>query len=270
MSRGQIPTDKMKSIQERLPDLSDVMRKVRILSPDTISIRTGPKSRIPIAAVCFNDAFSTLEETHYAIRESYAHEVWYREETNPPDQLTSNYFVRFYCDDAALRLYAAIEHLANAILAMVPTNKSILKRYRSKRVNLAAAVRKYLVNHRPNHSVTKSVSKLAQSQDWIQTLDYRGLWVHQQPPLVSGFGMQWKRNVRWQEIIVDGNVTGFRLYGGSGGDKADLTVEELRRRTGSAFALFVQVYDEVLDFYLRLLARKKIRLKGNSLTVKLP
>jgi hypothetical protein len=269
MSRGQISTEKLNDIGQKLPSLSEVMRIVRILSPDTISLKCGPKSRVPIAAVCLNDTLSTLGEAKYALREAYAHEVWYQEESQPPNELTSNYFIRFYCDDVTLRLYAAGEHLAHAILAMIPTNRNILKKYRTKRISLAASLGKYLMLHRPKHSITKSVARLAESNDWKRTLEYRGLWVHEQPPLVSGFGIQWRRNVRWEEINVEGTVTGHRLYGGGSGDKPGLSVQELRTFVVGAFSLFVEVFNEVLQFYMKVLSRKRIRLKGNSLRVKL-
>jgi hypothetical protein len=269
MSRGQISTEKSNAIEQQLPNLVKVMRIVRVLSPDTISLKCGPKSRIPVAAVCLNDTLSTLGQARYAVREAYAHEVWYLEESRPSNNLMSNYFVRFYCDDVALRLYAASEHLANAIIAMIPTNNNLLKKYRGRRVSLAASVGKYLLRHRSKHKITKSVAKLARSKEWKQMIKYRGDWVHDQPPLVSGFGIQWKRNVRWEKITIDGKVTGHRLYGGGSGDSAELSVEELRNLMVNTFSLFVEVFNEVLMFYLQILSRRKIKFKGNGLNVKI-
>lgn len=269
MSRGQISDKKLSEVSEKVPNLRELWNIVRLLSPDSISIKFGPKSRVPIAAVCLNDALSATGEATYALKEAYAHEVWYREESQPPNLNTSNYFVKFYSDDAALRMYAASEHLATAIIEMLQVGKKTLKRDRKRGTSISVTVGKYLIRHRPKHPISLVISELAHSADWQKAIIYRDRWVHNQPPLVSGFGIQWRRKQRWEELKTGDRVTGHRMYGGGSGDKPEYTVEEIRSFVSNALFTFVQTLSKVTDFYVGLLSSKGITLAEKGLSVKL-
>lgn len=242
------------------------MHIVRSLSPTTISINFSSPSKVPVAAVCLNDTFTALEDATYALRESYYNEIWYTQRSSELSRFAANHFIRFYCDDVALRLYAAAEHLANAIVAMLPVSERTLSRHQRKRSGLAATVGQYLIRQRSKHPLAQPISKLVNSPDWSKTIRYRDAWVHQQPPLIGGLGIQWERRIRWEEIKVDGVVTGHKLSGGD--DKPMYEPEELRAFVSASLFTFVELFQEVLHFYLDLLSKNGITVSDKGLIAK--
>jgi hypothetical protein len=271
MSRGRLDKRALSEISKKVPDLTNYWQRVRILNPNTISIKFVHESRVPIAAVCLNDTLSAVGEATYALRESYAHYVWYRAKSNKPIEYTSIYFARYYSDDVALRLYTASEHLANSLVAMLPITKKNLKRYKKKQRSQASVVGRYLMKQRPFHPLTTLFSKLHSTKEWREVIEYRNEWVHNQPPLIAGLGIQYSRKPRWEETSTNGIVTGHRLYGG-GGDKPKYTVDDLQKLVSFALFAFLEVFDKVIDFYFEILAKKQITLNinKNGLSVKFP
>lgn len=269
MSRREISQARHDEILGKVPDLRPLWKKMRVLSPDTISMKFGPRSQIPVAAVCLNDSLSALGEATYALREAFAHDIWYNEEAESPNEHTANYFIRYYSDDVALRLYSASEHLGNAIIAIMPIGKKSFLRHRRKLSSVSSTVGRYLLRQRPKHPVTVSISKLVNNASWKQTITYRDRWVHNQPPLVSGFGIQWRRMTRWTEIAKNGVVTGHRMAGGGSGDKPDFSPEELRSIVAQALFSFVETFEAVADFYIDFLAKNGITINGTSVNVKI-
>ena len=67
-------------------ELTDISRLQMMLSiePNTISINMDPDSYFPVAAICFSDVKTNLTEIRYALLESIAHKLWYREKADPP------------------------------------------------------------------------------------------------------------------------------------------------------------------------------------------
>ncbi|MDP3148809.1 MAG: hypothetical protein Q8N83_06725 [Ignavibacteria bacterium] len=269
MSRREISKAKQNEIIKKVPNLQPLRDKIRVLSPEIISTKFEPKSRIPIAFVCLNDSFSVLQEANYALGESFAHEVWYKEETENPNELTANYFMRYYSDDVALRLYSASEHLANAIINFLKISRKSMLRHRKKLSSVSVTVGKYLIRQRPKHPVTTSISKLVENPVWKDTITYRDNWVHNQPPLVSGLGVQWQRKTRWTEIVKDGVVTGHFMEFGGSGDNPNISHEELRSIVAKASFAFVETFESVMDCYLDILLKKGIVINGNIVNVKL-
>ena len=259
----------MIEISRKVPNLEDLWGTLRILSPASISIKFDPKSRVPIAAVCLNDCLSVIGEAAYALREAYAHEAWYKQESEKPNEATSNYFVMFYTDDAALRMYAASEHLATAIIEMLEIGKWSLRRYRKKGTSVSSTVGKYLLRRRPRHPVTAAIAALIGSDDWLKSMAYRDKWVHDQPALVSGFGLQWLRKPRWEEIKTSDDATGHRMLLGGRGDPPEYTVEELRAFVTRGLTQFVETLRNVTIFYISLLSTRGITLSGTTLKVKI-
>jgi len=266
MSRGQISENKLSELSRKLPDIGDLTNMVPRLSSDLVSMGLGPGNRVPIAGVCLNDALSLISEAVYALREAYAHEVWYREESSTPNENTANYLVKFYCDDVALRLYAATEHLANAIVEMLEIDREVLRRGREKSASLASLVGNHLIREQPSHFITSAVVKLIDSKGWTRSMKYRNKWVHEQPPLLAGFGIQWHRRERWQEIKSGDTVTGHRLSFGGKGDKPEYSVEELRSFVEEGLFSLVHTFREVTDYFIQLLAAKGISLTQTGIT----
>src|SRR5215218_1723998 len=135
MSRGKLDKVTARTIESQLPNVKDVRKAALQLQPDFISFGFPPGSTIPIAAVCLHDVTATLQEVRHALFQSLAYILWYREREDPPDEHKAVFFGRFYVDDAALRLYAAGEHLAEAIVCMLEISSSALNDYRKSGKN---------------------------------------------------------------------------------------------------------------------------------------
>lgn len=269
MSRGEISQARLDEIHKRLPDIAP-LKAIQFLCPETISLKLGPKNRMPIAAVCLNDARLCVGEASYALMEAYAHEAWYMETSKPPKERPSTYFVRYYSDDVSLRLYAASEHLANAIIAMLPITAKSLSRNRRKPSSLSHTVGKYLQKERPRHALAGSILTLVKNESWKKAIQYRNQWVHSQPPLVSGFGIRWQRKMRWTETVENGVVTGHSMVSGGEGDKPELSPEELRSIMTEALAIFVDTLRFVANFYRDVLVKKGFQIRDRGLGFKLP
>ena len=174
-----------------------------------------PESSIPVSSVCLCDAVNTFEEALYALHEALAHQVWYVEHKTPPNEPAATFFVRYYSDDAALRLYSAGEHLANGIIMMLELSKQELAPFLKKRTR-HIGVGLFLLKKRPDHPVTDAVAKLPKSPEWQATLRYRNCWVHEQPPSVDGLGIIYRRRKRWR----DSSTGKSKMLGIGGGDEA--------------------------------------------------
>jgi hypothetical protein len=171
MSRGKLDKKTIARVERELPYVDDVRTTSLGLQPDFISIGFPPKSDIPIAAVCLQDATSMLEEARYALLEALEHIVWHREKREPPNESDAVFFGKFYADDAALRIYAAGEHLANAIVNMLEIKEQLQEFKRQKLakkkrvVSEQANVGIYLIENEPNHKITKAIIKLKESAE---------------------------------------------------------------------------------------------------------
>ena len=251
MSRGSLSKEILSELAKELPDLTELWDTVMPLSPGAIPMGLPYESAVPIAAACLHDATHIIEEARYAFHEILAHRKWYLEEREVPDEQNAIFFSRFYADDIALRLYAAGEHLANAIIYMLEITKQDLERYqKKKRISLQVVVGHYLINERPQHPVTKSILRLVKSKEWLKTINYRNDWVHNQPPTVEGTGIVYERRKRWQK--VDSGV--MLTFGG--GDKPKYSIHDLLGFIQPALFLFIEILVEVAQFYAALIADK--------------
>ena len=202
MSGGKLDKDAAGRIENELPRVLDVRMASLNLQPDIISIGFPPGSDIPKAVACLQDATSMLEEARYALLEALAHIVWHREKRDPPNESDVVFFGKFYADDAALRMYAAGEHLANAIVSMLEI-KSEVREFKKQKLlkkksvtSKQAIVGNYLIENRPGDKVTKAVLKLKESGEWEKTRKYRDNWVHNKPPIIKGMGIGYERRNR--------------------------------------------------------------------------
>ncbi|MDQ3819990.1 MAG: hypothetical protein M3362_20265 [Acidobacteriota bacterium] len=153
-----------------------------------------------------------LADACHAFHEILAHRAWYLEKREIPLERTAIHFTRFYADDVTLRLYAAGEHLANAIIDMMEIKARSLIPYKKKRISRQIIVWEYIKREEPKHAITQAIKKLAQSKEWLATLEYRNAWVHGKPPIVKGLGIQYdRRQTRWE---IGENYIG--LSGGGG------------------------------------------------------
>jgi len=245
---------------QKLPDIDQLKEQIRCLASDFISMNFEHDSNLPVAAACFQDIRTTLCETRYALLESLAHKTWYLEKTNPPNELAAVFFSRFYADDAALRLYAAAEHLAKAVVYILNIDDNKIKSNRSGSGSRFGTVRKILLQEQPEHPITDAIDTLYKSEEWKSTIDYRDSWVHQQPPLVEGLGVVFKREHRWKRSETGKSYT---LGVGSGGDKAQYSIDDLLGFICPALSQFIDKLKIVVEFYIAELSRKGITIQSD-------
>jgi hypothetical protein len=216
-----------------------------------------PGSTIPIATACLQDATSALEEARYALLEALAHILWHREKRERPNEGEAVFFGKFYADDAALRIYAAGEHLAHAIESMLEIKKEVhdFKKLKlAKRKNVVskqAIVGNYLIKNYPDHEITKTIRKLKESAEWKKTRKYRDDWVHSKPPIIKGMGIGYERRNRLQ---VSANSIGISV---GGGDEPQYSVDELLSFIKAASFHLTEAVTTVVQEYVKLLNEKQ-------------
>ena len=212
-----------------------------------------PDSTIPQAAVCLRDAVDVAVEARYAAHESFAHRRYYDSTRGPEDAITSVFFGKFYLDDAALRLYAAAEHLANAVVWILAIDPAALKVERRRGTSRRSVVWRFLKSNEPTHVITTAFREFGES--WQATMRYRNDWVHGQPPRFEGQGIAFNRGNRWR-----GEAGGPRTLVLGGGDPPMWTVEKLADAVVPALRSFASVLQLVVDHYIDLLGQSGLRL----------
>lgn len=256
MSRVSLDQPTLEAIDSGLADLAELSQLVPSLDPSLISMSFTPQSDVPVAAVCFMDLLRALQDVRYALFEAQAHGIWHREKSDEPSELAAIVYERFYYDDAALRFYAAGEYLAEAIRFMLEIDDAALAPYEKDRTSRQSILGHYLVAEAPAHAVTLAVKRLVGSAPWTAAMDYRNRWVHDQPPLIRGLGINCRRERRWKRA---GEGQPWRL-GLGGGDAPELTSTEIGRFVTKAFTDFIEAAQACLEAYLEILKARGISL----------
>jgi ribosomal protein S13 len=183
--------------------------------------------------------------------------VWHREKREPPNESDAVFFGKFYADDAALRMYAAGEHLANAIINMLEIKKELQefkKQKLAKKKNVVsrqAIVGNYLIENEPSHEITKAIVKLKESDEWQKTRKYRDDWVHGKPPLLKGMGIGYERRKR---LKVTPNSIGISI---GGGDAPQYSVDDLLGFIKPALFLLTEAVTKTAEYYVDFLNKNK-------------
>lgn len=251
MSRGLLDQSAWETIYQQTPNSENLQSIILLrLAPDFISIPLSYSkgSKVPIAAVCFRDAFYTFQDSLYALREVLAHQIWYKEKKKPPNEMAAAFFGRFYADDVARRLYSAAEQIADGIIMMLEITHEDLKPCQKKGRSQRSIVGHFLKKHKPHHPITKAVTKLEASQEWLSTMKYRRRLVHDQPPTVKDLGIVYNRRVRWKN---QPNGRARLLLGG--GDTPEYTIDNLLEFIKPATFRFKDTFTAVLEFYRKIL-----------------
>lgn len=247
MSREKIDNETAARIEEQLPNVNDLRTQALGFRPETICLSFPAKSTIPIAAVCLQDVTSTLQEVRYALMEVFAHLICYREKAKPSNEPLAVFFGRFFIDDAALRLYAAGEHLAEAIIAMLEIAKEDLNPFRKGGGESVGStqrlVGKFLLKTKPDHEISKAIQQLIDTEEWSTTINYRNAWVHSKPPIVKGLGVQYERRNR---LVVTDTYVGVNV---GGGDEPEYSIDKLLGYVLPATFAFVKTTDVVIGCY---------------------
>lgn len=264
MSRGQLDDATLSAIAQQLPDLEKIQGVALRLHPGFIAIKFKPDSTIPTAAVCLQDASHTLSDARYAFHEALAHENWYLKSREIKSEIAAIYFIRFYLDDVALRLYSAAEQLSEAIVYLLEIKADDLRPYKERMTSRQSILGNYLRDKLPNHKITGEILKLANSGEWREAIKYRNDCVHAQPPLLKGMGISYARKQRWT-TTDDGNS--YQL-GIGGGDEPKYSVEDLYGFIKPSLFMFTGIFSTVLDFYIAFLEQKGFsqNASGNSIS----
>lgn len=257
MTRGLLAKRIRYEIDDRLPDVMALRTRALDMHPDLFSSRFEPHDRTPVAIVCFHDCTESLAAVRIALFEYFAHGEYYRRRAKHPSETTAVYFERFFLEDAAVRLYSAGEHLANAIVLMRGISDSDLEPHRkSGRTSQQAIVAAFLRAQDPDSPLTHLVRTLGASRDWQFTIAYRNRWVHEQPPRIAGLGQTFQRRLRW---ITSADGEKHRLDV-TLGDKPEYDIGTLAHHVLGANSGFIAAVEGVMNEYLAVLERYNIKL----------
>jgi len=190
-----------------------------------------------------------MEEIHLALHEFHAHRIHYRSKKNPPESMTATWLERFFLDDAALRIYAAWQHLQDGLRYMEGIPEGDLKPYK-RRFRSRSSVSLYLEKERPQLKESARVAAFESAQPWVFVHRYRNDWVHRQPPTIAGLGLVYHREGRWKPQ-ENGSM---RLMGGHGG-QPKLTIDELHENVDGATRGFIDALQSTAERYHEILAK---------------
>jgi len=247
--RGELDEPTLHEIGAKLPDIRPLF-KIRTWTPPVTSaacMLTGDVgSALPLAGVCLNDTLSGIAEARCALHEALACLTWYREKSpRKPNEPAAVFTARFYATAAASCLYASGERLADALAAMLGIDSSKLP---ASAVSRQRKVAQYLEAQMPGDPMTTAVESLGASPDWKKSRDLRDRWVHEQPPIIAGSGIQWRRRSLWiRSDVQDGEA--FDLIAFSGGDEPDYSVDEMVSVVDGALKAFVCLFEFVAESY---------------------
>jgi hypothetical protein len=240
----ELSREQLVAIDRGLPLVLPLQKRAAALDPDLISLVRPQDSKFPSAAACLADAGGTLCEVRYGFSEYHVHRIYYRETMVPPSVIDAVFYERYYLDDVAFRLYGAGEDIAEAIICMLELSDEAVKRYREGVTSKQATLGRYLVAELPEHVLTGHIRRLAKSEAWKKTRDYRDECVHEQPPLVEGQGIVYHRGTRWKK-----SESGLISVSIGAGDQPRLTTGAIFDFLMPAFEGILTVFEECLSWY---------------------
>jgi len=244
MSRGPLDEATLISIAQRLPAFDPWADWAVALHPDFISIAFPHESEIPVASVALSDCAHTLYATRFALHEYLACGIYFRQHAEPLNEMLAVHREIYYLDDAALRLYSAAEHLAEAVRCMLDRTDSDLAPYRKRGMSRWARIAAYLEDKHPTSPITHAFASLSNDEDWRLAIRYRGAWVHNQPPTIHGLGLIYQRQKKWQKLPDGGWRLAIRR-----GETPEFTTDQLGAAFIAAIFRFADVFRVVLGHY---------------------
>lgn len=116
----------------------------------------------------------------------------------------------------------------------------VKEKFEEKRVSSRAAkVGFYLKDKCPHNEITSMILSLHRNQNWKEIIDYRNIWVHKQPPIVKGSGIQRKRQSNDKRKIKLMN------------NQYDHTIEELVAKERSVVTKLNEVLERILQVVIQ-------------------
>ena len=231
--------ERVKMFGKQSLGICNIQRSLLLLPVELVAIQFGPKSQMDIALVSLYDASEVGCEVEYALSKAVEYYTIADKDT------VARQRCKFYLDDVALRLYAAAEHVAHFVVAFVDIDENALKPYRKRRASLAAVVGKYMLAELPDHAITHVLHHLLGAEQWVSTIKYRNRWVHDQPPLLGGFGIMYKRKRRWNKTS-QGYSIGIGL-----GDEPDYLLEDVLNMISTATQAFAEAMESLFAILLQ-------------------
>ncbi|HEU5101504.1 MAG TPA: hypothetical protein VFU22_20920 [Roseiflexaceae bacterium] len=245
--RGQLPEHKLQEIDSLLPQLDDRFPFAAFPGPSVDLYDLTHNGHLGISLACLSDSGYRLQEMRLGLHEAYACLAWYREETAQPSEFEAVLTSRFYIDHVAMLLYAAAEDIAAFIINFLECQDGFVRfaqNLRNARVTSnAAKVGMFLRQHFADHDITNIIFTLHRTPEWDQALEYRNKWVHEQPPLVDGLGIQLNRLSR---ISEDGTSISF-----GGGAPPEYTIDQLLEIMHQATIAFAACFSQLLDIVIQ-------------------
>src|SRR5262249_44645455 len=133
------------------------------------------------------------------------------------------------------------------------------------RVSQQVVVAHYLKAERSDWRLTDKLVRFGMSADWRFAMNYRNRWVHEQPPLVDGLGIQYRRELPW---IVSKDKSRKLLAVGAG-DPPEFNVAELLPRIQNAYRGLIGVVASTMEEYFAILHTHGVERKDDSIVIEL-
>jgi hypothetical protein len=246
--RGSLSEQKLQEIGARLPELDARFPLAAFPGPMVDLYDLDHAGHFGPSLACLSDAGYRLQEVRLGLHESYACMAWYREEAPQHAEFEAILTSKFYVDHIAMLLYAAAEDIAAFVLRFLECEDDFFKfaqGLKNARVTSnAAKVGMFMRQHFADHDITNIIFTLHRTPQWDQALEYRNKWVHEQPPLVAGLGIQFNRLSR---ISEDG--TSISLGGGA---PPEYTIDQLLEIVHQATTAFVTCFSRLIDLVIPL------------------
>ena len=226
-----------------LADYPRIMNRIVRLQPDVISANFPYDSDFPVVAVCLRDAQTAFGQAVHALHQFCIEGAKHRSENAEAGPVMAACVERFYVEDAAMRIYSAAEHLANAVAMLRGLDDEALKA--SRVASQWERVRKVLGRGSPRDIIVRAMNELRSDPGWRFTMRYRGQVVHNQPTLLRGLGIVYERRRRWEQTANGG----YTLRVGRG-DVPRHDAQDVRASVLEACHGFLSVLEIVLNEYV--------------------
>jgi len=249
-------------ISLKVPNSGNSLNWLANIDQDWIDHLGGPKSNLPIARVCLEDALSFACQAEYALTQAYAHLIWFQKESSDaPNESCAHHYCRFYVDDAILRLFSAAEHVANFIVVSLNISKDELKSEKDGNTrSRAVTVGKYLAKQMPDSPITKIVNCL-HSEEWELLRKYRNDWIHNKPQILDSPGLDYRRKNRWV------TVAGMKMVALGGQQAPDQTLDNILEKMFKASRDFSGALSKLTDIFFQELESLGIRRDIDAETI---
>jgi hypothetical protein len=246
MFQIKLPESRWKDIEAKIPSNIFKIHKqaVNINLPMVTmrdSIQKHRKSNIDVAIICFIDACETARDAIGALKYAHASLVWFYEyHPKAPQKYEAAHYGKFYSTDVTLRLYSAAEHVSSFIIEFLEISPKKFVQHKN-RPSTQTKIGEYMVKHEPYHNITAAIQKLIEGRIWLDTMDYRNDWVHNQAPLIADTGIRLKRKSTVKESGNECSIP-FGVY-----EEPKYTIEEFLYLITEASVRFVKFMSEMLS-----------------------